>query len=447
MSVTSSPLTERPALLARAKTGVPDAIQRQIKSDVHKELLKRLDLDQLNDCDQTRAGQQQLHSLIQALLSEYGIPLSTPERETLAREIVDEIFGLGPIEPLLHDPTVNDILVNGYDSIYVERDGLLEETDIKFHDNEHLMHVIEKIVSAVGRRVDESSPMVDARLADGSRVNVIIPPLAIDGPVLSIRRFGNSPLSGEDLLRVKTLTEPMLDLLRCAVEARVSIVISGGTGSGKTTLLNVLSSFIAANERIVTIEDSAELMLRQRHVVRLETRPPNMEGHGIVRQRELLINALRMRPDRIVLGEVRGEEALDMLQAMNTGHDGSITTVHSNTPRDALSRIETMVMMGDHRLPERAVRAQIASAIQLIVQIARLSDGSRRVTQISEVTSCHGETISMNDLFGFERTDTGPNGKVKGRFFSTGIIPHFVEKLNASGISLPQGMMDHSLDV
>ncbi len=447
MSVSSSSLTERPALLARAKTGVPDAIQRQIKSDVHKELLKRLDLDQLNDCDQSRAGQQQLHALIQALLSEYGIPLSTAEREMLSREIVDEIFGLGPIEPLLHDPTVNDILVNGYDSIYVERGGLLEETDIKFHDNEHLMHVIDKIVSAVGRRVDESSPMVDARLADGSRVNVIIPPLAIDGPVLSIRRFGDSPLTAEDLLRVKTLTDPMLDLLRCAVEARVSIVISGGTGSGKTTLLNVLSSFIAANERIVTIEDSAELMLRQRHVVRLETRPPNMEGHGIVRQRELLINALRMRPDRIVLGEVRGEEALDMLQAMNTGHDGSITTVHSNTPRDALSRIETMVMMGDHRLPERAVRAQIASAIQLIVQIARLSDGSRRVTQISEVTSCHGETIAMNDLFGFERTDTGPNGKVKGRFFSTGIIPHFTEKLNASGISLPQGMMDHSLDV
>jgi pilus assembly protein CpaF len=257
MSVTSPSSTERPALLARAKTGVPDAIQRQIKSDVHKELLKRLDLDQLHDCDQTRAGQQQLHGVIQGLLGEYGIPLSTPERETLAREIVDEIFGLGPIEPLLHDPTVNDILVNGYDSIYVERGGLLEETEIKFHDNEHLMHVIEKIVSAVGRRVDESSPMVDARLADGSRVNVIIPPLAIDGPVLSIRRFGNSPLTGEDLLRVKTLTQPMLDLLRCAVEARVSIVISGGTGSGKTTLLNVLSSFIAANERIVTIEDSA----------------------------------------------------------------------------------------------------------------------------------------------------------------------------------------------
>jgi pilus assembly protein CpaF len=447
MSVINSSLTERNVVLARAKTGVPEAIQRQIKSDVHKELLKRLDLDQLNQSDQTRAGQQQLHALIQVLLTEYGIPLSTPEREMLAREIVDEIFGLGPIEPLLHDPTVNDILVNGFDSIYVERGGLLEETDITFHDNEHLMHVIEKIVSAVGRRVDESSPMVDARLADGSRVNVIIPPLAIDGPVLSIRRFGNSPLTAEDLLSTRTLTPPMLDLLRCAVEARVSIVISGGTGSGKTTLLNVLSSFIAANERIVTIEDSAELMLRQRHVVRLETRPPNMEGHGIVRQRELLINALRMRPDRIVLGEVRGEEALDMLQAMNTGHDGSITTVHSNSPRDALSRIETMVLMGDHRLPERAVRAQIASAIQLIVQIARLSDGSRRVTHISEVTSCHGETIAMNDLFGFERTETGPTGKVKGRFFSTGVLPHFTEKLNSSGIALPEGMLDHSFEV
>ena len=447
MSVTSSSPTERPVFLARTKTGVPVAIQRQIKSDVHKELLKRLDLDQLDECDQTGAGKQQLLALIQVLLTEYGVPLSTAEREMLAREIVDEIFGLGPIEPLLHDPTVNDILVNTYESVYVERGGILEETDIKFQDNKHLMHIIEKIVSAVGRRVDESSPMVDARLADGSRVNVIIPPLAIDGPVLSIRRFGNSPLTAEDLLNAKAFTRPMLDLLRCAVEARVSIVISGGTGSGKTTLLNVLSGYIAKNERIVTIEDSAELMLRQRHVVRLETRPPNMEGHGIVRQRELLINALRMRPDRIVLGEVRGEEALDMLQAMNTGHDGSITTVHSNTPRDALSRIETMVMMGDHRLPERAVRSQIASAIQIIVQTARLSDGSRRVTHISEVTNCQGETIAMNDLFCFERKGIGPDGRARGRFYSTGIIPHFIEKLTSSGISLPEGMLDHSQDV
>ncbi len=447
MSAISPSATERPVFLARTKAGVPSAIQRQIKSDVHKELLKRLDLDQLDGCDQTAAGKQRLLALIQVLLTEHGVPLSTTEREMLAQEVFDEIFGLGPIEPLLHDPTVNDILVNTYDSVYVERGGILEETDIKFQDNKHLMHIIEKIVSAVGRRVDESSPMVDARLADGSRVNVIIPPLAIDGPVLSIRRFGNSPLTAEDLLNAKALTRPMLDLLRCAVEARVSIVISGGTGSGKTTLLNVLSSYIAKNERIVTIEDSAELMLRQRHVVRLETRPPNMEGHGIVRQRELLINALRMRPDRIVLGEVRGEEALDMLQAMNTGHDGSITTVHSNTPRDALSRIETMVMMGDHRLPERAVRSQIASAIQIIVQTARLSDGSRRVTHISEVTNCQGETIAMNDLFGFERKGTGPDGKVRGRFYSTGIIPHFVEKLTSSGISLPEGMLDHSQEV
>ena len=431
----------------RLARGVPDAVRQQIKSAVHRELIKRLDLDQLNDFDRTRAGQQQLHGLIQTLLTEHGVPLSTAERDVLAQEVIDEVFGLGPIEPLLHDPTVNDILVNTYDSVYVERGGILERTDIMFRDNGHLMHIIEKIVSAVGRRVDESFPMVDARLADGSRVNVIIPPLAIDGPVLSIRRFGSTPLSTEDLLRTKTLTRPMLELLRRAVEARVSIVISGGTGSGKTTLLNILSSYISTNERIVTIEDSAELAMRQRHVVRLETRPPNVEGHGVVRQRELLINALRMRPDRIVLGEVRGEEALDMLQAMNTGHDGSLTTIHSNSARDALSRIETMAMLGDHRIPERAIRAQIASAVQLVVQISRLSDGSRRLTCISEVTGCHGETITMNDLFVFERKGIGQGGKVKGQFRATGILPHFNDKLIACGITLPEGMLDHCFEV
>jgi pilus assembly protein CpaF len=444
-SIESVPEKNQPSA-APAKS-VPEAQQQQIKSAVHKELIKRLDLDRLNEFNQTRAGQQQLFAFIQRLLTEHGVPLSTSEREKLAQEIVDEVFGLGPIEPLLHDPTVSDILVNTYDSIYVERRGRLEKTSIVFKDDRHLMHIIEKIVSAVGRRVDESSPMVDARLADGSRVNVIIPPLAIDGPILSIRRFGKSPLTAEDLIHSHTLTRPMLELLQRAVQARVSIVISGGTGTGKTTLLNVLSSFISADERIVTIEDSAELLLRQDHVVRLETRPPNVEGRGAVRQRELMINALRMRPDRIVLGEVRGEEALDMLQAMNTGHDGSLTTVHANTPRDALSRLETMAMMGDIRLPERAIKAQIASAIQIIVQVARMSDGSRRITHISELTGAFSDAVSMNDLFLFERKGVTLTGKTKGRFHSTGIMPKFNEKLTAAGLPLPQGLINHSVEV
>ncbi|MFT4111384.1 CpaF family protein [Silvibacterium sp.] len=427
--------------------GVPEEVQQQIKSAVHKEFIKRLDLDRLSEFNQTRAGQQQLFLLIQRLLVEHGIPLSVTERDKLAQEVLDEVFGMGPLEPLLHDPTINDILVNTHSSVYVERRGLLEKTNVAFKDDRHLMQIIEKIVSAVGRRVDESSPMVDARLADGSRVNVIIPPLAIDGPILSIRRFGNKALTADDLIRSNTLTRPMLDVLRCAVQARVSIVISGGTGSGKTTLLNLLSSYIQSNERIVTIEDSAELMLRQEHVVRLETRPPNVEGHGAVRQRELMINALRMRPDRIVLGEVRGEEALDMLQAMNTGHDGSMTTIHANTPRDALSRMETMAMMGDIRLPDRAIRSQISSAVQLIVQVARMSDGSRRITHVSELTGSFSDTISMNDLFLFEKKGITGTGAVKGRFISTGIIPRFAEKLVAAGIQLPTDFLTHSVDV
>jgi pilus assembly protein CpaF len=432
---------------ARIARGVPDVIQQQIKAAVHKELIKRLDLDRLNEFNQTRSGQQQLFGLIQRLLTEHGTPLSSMERDRLAQEIIDEVFGLGPIEPLLHDPTISDILVNTYNAVYVERRGILEKTDIVFRDNRHLMHIIEKIVSAVGRRVDESSPMVDARLPDGSRVNVIIPPLSIDGPILSIRRFGSTPLDAQDLLRTHTMTQPMLELLRRAVEARVSIVVSGGTGAGKTTLLNVLSAFISDKERIITIEDSAELLLRQNHVVRLETRPPNVEGRGAIRQRELVINALRMRPDRIVVGEVRGEEALDMLQAMNTGHDGSLTTIHANSPRDALSRLETMVMMGDVRLSEKAIRAQIASAIQLIVQVARLSDGSRRITHITEITGAFNETISTNDLFLFEGKGRSPEGKVRGRFYSTGILPRFQAKLEASGITLPASILSHSEDV
>jgi pilus assembly protein CpaF len=338
-------------------------------------------------------------------------------------------------------------LVNTYKRVYVERRGVLELTNVVFKDDRHLMHIIDKIVSGVGRRVDESSPLCDARLPDGSRVNVVIPPLAVDGPILSIRKFGTTPLTADDLLRFGALTQPMLEVLEGAVRARLNIVVSGGTGSGKTTLLNVLSGFISPHERIVTIEDSAELQMKQDHVVRLETRPPNVEGNGAVKQRELVINALRMRPDRIVLGEVRGEETLDMLQAMNTGHDGSITTIHSNTPRDAIARMETMAMMGSVRLPEKAIRSQIASAVHLIVQAARMSDGSRRITHITELTGAFSEVISMNDIFLFEKKGLGPNGKVKGRFYATGIMPRFAEKLTAAGIPLPHSLMEHSQEV
>ncbi len=337
--------------------------------------------------------------------------------------------------------------MNTFNAVYVERRGILEKTTVIFKDDRHLMHVIDKIVSAVGRRVDESSPMVDARLKDGSRVNAIIPPLAVDGPILSIRKFAASPLGAEDLLRNKALTEPMLELLKGAVQARLNIIVSGGTGAGKTTLLNVLSGFVDERERIVTIEDSAELQIKHLHVVRLECRPPNVEGKGGVKQRELVINALRMRPDRIVLGEVRGEECMDMLQAMNTGHDGSLTTVHANTPRDALARLETMALMGSVTLPENAIRAQIASAVHLIVQIARMSDGSRRVTHLTELTGVFSNVISMQDIFLFEKGGLGPNGKVKGHFRSTGVVPRFGDKLKESGIAMPAGLSNHLVEV
>ncbi len=435
----------------RTSTGGPRLLrekeQQELKSAVHHELIERLDLEKLAEAQETRAGQQQLFTLIQQIIGEQGVPLSSVERDRLAQEVLDELFGLGPLEPLLKDDTINDILVNTYSTVYVERRGILQRTNVTFKDNRHLLQIIDKIVSAVGRRVDESTPMVDARLKDGSRVNAIIPPLAIDGPILSIRRFGSSPLTAEKLVLNKALTHPMLEMLRAAVAARLNIVISGGTGAGKTTLLNALSSFISDRERIVTIEDSAELQLRQEHVVRLETRPPNVEGKGAIKQRELVINALRMRPDRIVLGEVRGEEAMDMLQAMNTGHDGSLTTIHANTPRDALSRLETMCMMGDIRLPEKAIRTQISSAINIIIQVARMSDGSRRITHISELTGAYSDVISMQDLFVFEKEGLGENGRVKGRFRSTGIQPRFGERLTAAGIALPSGLMDHSVEI
>jgi pilus assembly protein CpaF len=426
---------------------VGDSVQQQIKTAVHKELIKRVDLDKLAGMQETLAAQQQLFVVIQQIIGEQGVPLSAVERDHLAQEVVDEVFGLGPLEPLLKDDGINDILVNTYNSIYVERRGVLEKTALSFQDDRHLLHIIDKIVSAVGRRVDESSPMVDARLQDGSRVNAIIPPLAVDGPILSIRRFARIPLEVEDLLRNQMMTPPMMELLRGAVKARLNIVVSGGTGAGKTTLLNVLSSFISDRERIITIEDSAELQMKQDHVVRLETKPPNVEGKGGVRQRELVINALRMRPDRVVIGEVRGAEALDMLQAMNTGHDGSLTTIHANTPRDALARLETMAMMSEVRIAEKAVRSQIASAVHIIVQVSRMSDGSRRITHITELTGAFSDVISMQDIFLFEKKGIGPNGKVKGRFIATGIVPKCVEKFTAAGIPVPAGMTDHLVEI
>jgi pilus assembly protein CpaF len=437
----------RTAAAAAAGTKVADGVQQQIKTAVHKELIKRVDLDKLGDVKEAAGIQKQFFGVIQQIINEQGVPLSATERDRLAQEVVDEVFGLGPLEPLLKDDTISDILINTYSQIYIERRGILEKTSLTFQDNRHLMHIIDKIVSQVGRRIDESSPMVDARLADGSRVNAIIPPLAIDGPSMSIRRFGSKPLGPEDLLRLQAMTPPMLEFLKGCVKARLNIIISGGTGSGKTTLLNTLSSFISEKERIVTIEDSAELKLRQDHVVRLETRPPNVEGKGAIRQRELVINALRMRPDRVILGEVRGEETLDMLQAMNTGHDGSLATIHSNTPRDALARLETMAMMGEVKLTEKAIRAQVAAAVHIIVQASRMADGSRRITHITELTGAFSDIVSMQDIFLFEKKGLGANGKVRGRFYATGIVPKCADKLAAAGATLPIGLADHSLEI
>jgi pilus assembly protein CpaF len=428
------------------RTGLSFKEYQELKSSVHRDLISRVDLERVANQrdDQTRA---QVLSVIQDLVANLKTPLSGRERERLALEVLDEVFGLGPLEPVLQDPSVSDILVNGPRQVYVERGGVLEESNIMFKDNAHLMNVVDKIVSAVGRRVDESSPMVDARLADGSRVNVIIPPLAIDGPHISIRRFGHIPITEDDCLRNETLTRPMLDLLRAAVMARINIVISGGTGAGKTTLLNVLSGYISEKERIVTIEDSAELQVKQRHCVRLETRPPNIEGEGAVMQRQLVINSLRMRPDRIVVGEVRGEEALDMLQAMNTGHDGSMTTVHANSPRDAIARIETMALMANLNLPEQAVRRQIASAVQLIVQIARFNDGSRRVTHVTEISGMEDDVVSMQDIFVFDKQGISPDGRVLGTFAATGVRPNFSDRLNASGVNVMASWFEHSHSV
>jgi pilus assembly protein CpaF len=410
-----------------------------LRNTIHRKLIQRLNLERLTQADR-EVVRREVAQLIEGIVIEDATPMTFQERERLCQEVMDEVFGLGPLEPLLKDPTISDILVNNYKTVFIERNGLLERSAVQFRDDDHLRQIVDRIVSAVGRRVDESSPMVDARLPDGSRVNAIIPPLALDGPCVSIRRFGRDPLVAEDLLRNNTFTLPMLELLRACVRARLNILISGGTGSGKTTLLNVLSSFISDRERIVTIEDAAELQLKQTHVVRLETRPPNVEGKGAVRQRQLVINSLRMRPDRIVVGEVRGDEALDMLQAMNTGHDGSLTTIHANSPRDALSRLETMVAMANLGIPESATRRQIASAIDVVVQLSRLSDGTRKLLNITEITGMEADVISMQDVFVFKRMGIGPNGEVLGEFTPTGIRPKFSERLVASGIRLSAEM-------
>jgi pilus assembly protein CpaF len=419
---------------------------QQVKADLHRKILDRLDLEKLGRSNGDVAREEVL-ALIRSSVNSEVIPLSFAERERLSREILDEIFGLGPLEPLLKDQTISDILVNRFDRVYIERAGKLELTGLSFKDNTHLMQIIERIVSRVGRRVDESSPMVDARLADGSRVNAIIPPLALDGACLSIRRFGRDPVTARNMLENHSLTEAMLELLSTMVKGRLNLLISGGTGAGKTTLLNVLSGYIPNSERIVTIEDAAELQLKQEHVVRLETRPPNIEGKGAVRQRQLVINSLRMRPDRIVVGEVRGEEAFDMLQAMNTGHEGSLTTVHANSVRDALARVENMVSMANLNIPERAIRQQISSAIHAVVQVARMSDGTRKVISISEVTGMEGEVITMQDVFVFERKGIDDTGKVRGTFRATGIRPYFAQRLASYGARLRAALFESKTEI
>jgi pilus assembly protein CpaF len=419
---------------------------QQVKADLHRKILDRLDLEKLGRTP-SDAARDEVLLLIRNTVNSEAVPLSFAERERLSREILDEIFGLGPLEPLLKDPTISDILVNRFDKVYVERAGKLEPTGLSFKDDQHLMQIIDRIVSRVGRRVDESSPMVDARLADGSRVNAIIPPLAIDGPCLSIRRFGRDPIMARNMIENKTLTEPMLELLSAMVKGRLNLLISGGTGAGKTTLLNVLSGYIPNSERIVTIEDAAELQMKQEHVVRLETRPPNIEGKGAVRQRQLVINSLRMRPDRIVVGEVRGEEAFDMLQAMNTGHEGSLTTVHANSPRDALARLESMFSMANLNLPERAMRQQIAAAIHAVVQVSRMSDGTRKVISVTELTGMESDLIALQDIFVFERTAIDESGKVRGAFRATGIRPKFADRLATGGCRLRPALFESRMEV
>src|SRR5271163_4118893 len=419
---------------------------QELKFTLHRKLVDKINLEALATIDNQRVRAEVRQAVISLIDAEPTL-LSSLEKQQISDEVLDEVFGLGPLEPLLQDPGISDILVNTYKQVYIERRGLLELTNVSFRDDQDLMRIIDKIVSQVGRRIDESTPMVDDRLMDGSRVNAIIPPLAVDGPILSIRRFSQDKLMPPDLVDRRAMTPGMMELLEAAVKARMNIIIAGGTGAGKTTLLNALSAFISPKERIVTIEDAAELQLKQPHVARLETRPPNMEGNGAVRQRELLVNSLRMRPDRIVVGEVRGEEALDMLQAMNTGHDGSLTTVHANTPRDAISRLEVMVSLANANMQITSIRQQIAAAVHLFVQTARLSDGSRRVINLTEVSGMEGDVITLQDIFVFEKRGISPEGKVLGRFAATGIRPKFYEKLLAAGIRLRADLFDEVVEV
>ncbi len=419
---------------------------QELKFTLHRKLLDRINLEALSAMAGERA-RAEIRAAVARLVEEEKTPLSLMEKDRVIEEVLDEVFGLGPLEPLLRDPTISDILVTTPRLVYVERAGKLHRTPVEFKDDAHLLRIIEKIVSRVGRRVDESSPLVDARLPDGSRVNAAIPPVAVDGPLLSIRRFGRDTLQGEDLVKKLTMTEGMLQLLHCCVKARLNIVISGGTGSGKTTLLNVLSSYIPEDERIVTIEDAAELRLRQTHVARMETRPANVEGHGAIRIRDLVVNSLRMRPDRIIVGEVRSEEALDMLQAMNTGHDGSLTTIHANNPRDAIGRLEVMIGMANANMGTRSMRQQISSAVDMFVQVSRFSDGSRRITHITECVGMEGDLITMQDIFVFEKTGLNQSGRVTGRFRATGIRPKFYERLRASGMQLPASIFQTVVEI
>src|SRR5688572_7933839 len=428
-------------LTMKQANGTEMASHHELKDRLHQRVIEMLDLNALSSLSQD-AVIAQLTKLIEQLLQQESVPLNQRERAQITQDVVHEVLGLGPLEPLLADTTVNDILVNGHKQVFVERQGRLEPTAVRFKDDAHLKKIIEKIVSRVGRRIDESVPMVDARLADGSRVNAIIPPLAIDGPSLSIRKFSKDPLQLYHLVEKRSLTPEIGELMKAIVQARLNVLISGGTGSGKTTLLNILSGFIPNNERIVTIEDAAELQLRQDHVVRLETRPANIEGKGEIAQRELVKNALRMRPDRIILGEVRGAESLDMLQAMNTGHDGSLTTVHANSCRDALTRIETLVSMAGFNLAAKAMRHYVSSALDVIIQIARMSDGTRKLVSLQEIAGMEGDLITLQELFTFQQTGLDSNRRVKGRFKATGVRPKFAERLTAKGVALPTELFD-----
>ena len=416
------------------------------KAEIHRTLISKLDLEKLSRVNSSQA-RQAVSGIVKEIIADQRVPLNFDEQEKIQADLLDEVFGLGPLEPLLRDPKISDILVNDKDHVFVEKGGLLQKVNTAFRDDRHLLQIIDRIVSRVGRRVDESSPMVDARLPDGSRVNAIIPPLALDGPALSIRRFGTGPIAANQLVQMKSISAEMMEVMASAVKAKISVLVSGGTGAGKTTFLNILSQYIPNSERLVTIEDAAELRLAQENIVRLETRPPNIEGQGAIRQRQLLINCLRMRPDRIIIGEVRGEEAFDMLQAMNTGHEGSMTTIHANTPRDAVARLESMVAMGNLNMPEKSVRQQIASAITIVVQASRMTDGTRKITSISEITGMEENVISMQEIFSFAKKGIGPDGKVIGAFQPTHIRPRFLDRLRLSGVLLPPSLFERETPV